>query len=284
MTARGIGLVLLTASMLTPGQLVLHGRPEAAQADPGSALHEPLDRVLDTYVRDGLVYYRALQIERPPLDRYVASLDVPPDALAAWTVEAQLAFWLNAYDALVLRTVIDHYPINGTASDFPANSVRQVPGAFGGRAHRVAGREVTLDQIETEILAGFEDPRVFLAIGRGAVGGGRLRSEAFSGARLEEQLADAAAECVTRAECVVIDQGAGMITANPLFGWRETAFVSAYAAAPDERFPGRSPIELALVHLILPHVYPGEREFIARNAFRFEYHPFDWSLNDLTGR
>ena len=27
-----------------------------------------------------------------------------------------------------------------------------------------------------------------------------------------------------------------------------------------------------------------EREFLNRNAFKMEYMPFDWSLNDLTGR
>jgi hypothetical protein len=42
------------------------------------------------------------------------------------TRDEQLAFWLNAYDALVLRTVADHYPIQGrlaaiwTSARFPA--------------------------------------------------------------------------------------------------------------------------------------------------------------------
>ena len=38
--------------------------------------HARLDAILDIYVRDGLVYYRALQRERGSIDRYVASLDV----------------------------------------------------------------------------------------------------------------------------------------------------------------------------------------------------------------
>ena len=47
---------------------------------------------------------------------------------------------------------------------------------------------VTLDQIEQTILAAFHDPRVYFAIGRGAMGSGRLRSEAFTPGQLETQL------------------------------------------------------------------------------------------------
>ena len=61
------------------------------------------DRILDTYVRDGFVYYRALKSERAALDRYVQSLDVPAADLARRPAPAQLAFWLNAYNALVLH-------------------------------------------------------------------------------------------------------------------------------------------------------------------------------------
>ena len=65
-----------------------------------------------------------------------------------------MAFWLNAYNALVLKTVVDHYPIPQRSSEYPARSIRQIPGAFERTAHRVAGRTVTLDQIEQTILAG----------------------------------------------------------------------------------------------------------------------------------
>ena len=46
----------------------------AAQTASRSALHRPLDEVLDLYVRDGLVYYRALKSDRRKLDAYIASL------------------------------------------------------------------------------------------------------------------------------------------------------------------------------------------------------------------
>src|SRR6476646_9562515 len=96
-----------------------------------------IDFILDTYVRDGEVYYRALKSDRARLDTYVASLSAAPVAQQAR--DTQLAFWLNAYNALVLRTVIDHYPIQGRSADYPAKSIRQISGAFERLTHRVGG-------------------------------------------------------------------------------------------------------------------------------------------------
>jgi hypothetical protein len=142
-------------------------RPSLAQQAPSTAeaLHQPFDQLLDLYVRDGLVYYAALKADRAKLDRYTASLDGPRAAgIATWPRERQVAFWLNAYNAFVLQTVISHYPIKGQAPSYPANSIRQIPGAFERLPHRAAGRSVTLDAIEKEILSAFRDPRVYLAL------------------------------------------------------------------------------------------------------------------------
>lgn len=242
----------------------------------------PFDQILDLYVRGGEVYYRALQSDRARLDRYVNQL--ASEAVDKLPREEQLAFWLNAYDALVLRTVIDHYPIQGHARDYPSKSIRQVPGAFERLTHRVAGRTLTLDQIEQTILPEFHDPRVYFAIGRGAHGGGRLRSESFTAVRLQAQLAEAAAECVTRTECLQIDRAAGKVAVSAVFSWREKEFSAAYAANAPAAFASRSPIERAALAFAEPKLLASERTFLAANAFQVIFKPFDWTLNDLTGR
>ena len=63
-------LCLRARAVLVPGR---RARPALR---PGR-LHATFDKILDTYVRDGYVYYLALQKERGALDRYLASLDVP---------------------------------------------------------------------------------------------------------------------------------------------------------------------------------------------------------------
>ena len=47
---------------------------------PVDPIHKPFDEILDIYVRDGLVYYNALKIERAKFDRYVAAVAAVPAA------------------------------------------------------------------------------------------------------------------------------------------------------------------------------------------------------------
>jgi Protein of unknown function, DUF547 len=268
-----IAVVLAACTMVTP----------IAQDSLGdSARRRTFDQLLDLYVRGGDVYYRALKSDRAKLDGYlnlVAGASV--DKLSR---EEQIAFWLNAYDALVLRTVIDHYPIQGKSAAYPAKSIRQIPGAFERLPHRVAGRTLTLDQIEQTVLTDFHDPRLYFAIGRGAIGGGRLRSEAFTPGRLEEQLAEVAAECVSRAQCVQVDRESGKVGASAIFSWREKEFAAKYADGAPTAFASRSPIERAVIAFVMPKLLTTEKEFMAKNTFEVVYRPFDWTLNDLTGR
>jgi len=251
----------------------------------GDALSKPLDELLELYVRDGFVYYNALKSDRGRLDRYLAALDGPAAAAeAAGSPERQRAFWINAYNALVLRIVVNNYPIRGKAGQYPSNSIRQIPGAFERTTHRVAGKSVTLDAIEKDILTPLGDARVFLALGRGSIGGGRLRSEAFDDARLEQQLEAVAAETLTRKEVVRVDIGGNELSVSPLFSWREPAFVASLSDKADKIFAQRSPLERAVLALIEPHLVGSEAEFLEKNAFRMTFNTFDWRLNDLNAR
>ncbi len=258
--------------------------PASAQQSatmPDVGMHASLDVMLDMYVREGLVYYRALRGERGRLEAYVSNLDVPAKALEGWSRAERAAFWLNAYNAIVIRTVVNAYPIKGASAQYPPNSIQHVPGAFVAKRHRVGGRLLSLEDIEKQVLPAFDDPRMFFAIGRGSIGGGRLRSEAFTATRLEQQLTSVAAECVTRDECFRYDPAADRIAVSPIFGWRQGEFTRAWPGDP-AAFAGRSPIELAILHMVVPHVLPSEARGLTRNTFTLAYAEYDWRLNDLT--
>jgi hypothetical protein len=260
----------------------LTSSPSPEQEGLSSSRYKAYDQILDANVRDGLVYYRALKAERGRLDGYVTSLaGVSIDSASR---EERLAFWLNSYNALVLKTVVDHYPIPRRTAEYPLHSIRQIPGAFERTAHPVAGKMVTLDQIEQTILSEFHDPRVYLVIGRGALGGGRLRSEAYTAAGIETQLKEAAAECTSRSQCVEVDRANNQVNVSSIFSWRSQEFIAAYAGSAPETFATRSPIERAILGFVQPSLLTTEREFLEKNEFKVVFRPFDWSLNDLTGR
>lgn len=249
------------------------------------ALHKPFDEILDVYVRDGLVYYHALRQERAKFDRYLASVSAVSAAeVGGWSRERQLAYWINAYNAFVLRTVIDHYPIRGRAAGYPPASIRQVPGAFERQAHRAGGRLLTLDSLERDVIGGFGDARALLALSRGAVGGPRLKSEAFTSTRLDAQLTTMAGELVDRRELVHVDIPNNALSVSPLFSWREDLFARSSADKARRAYASRSALERAVLALIEHVVLPTEAAFLQENRFHMVFHKFDWRLNDLTGR
>lgn len=267
--------------------LITAGLPAAQEPVPVAVdpLHKPFDEILDLYVRDGLVYYYALRQERAKFDRYVTAIgEVGADTVAKWPQPRQLAYWINAYNAFVLRTVIDGYPVRGKAPGYPANSIRQIPGAFERRTFRAGGRLLTLDALERDVIGGFDDPRALLALSRGAVGGSRLKSEAFTADRLEQQLTTMTSELVTRRVLVQVDAGNNRLSVNPMFSWREALFTRTLANRAPALYASRSPLERAVLALIEPLVVPNESEFLRKNEFSMVFHEFDWRLNDLTGR
>jgi hypothetical protein len=267
-------VALLSAALL--------GTVTRAQDGAADTRRQRLDRILDENVRDGFVYYRALKSQRGTLDGYVASLaNVRLDTASP---QEQVAFWLNGYNAIVLTTIVDNYPIPQRSREYPPGSIRQIPGAFERQTHKLAGRSLTLDQIEQTVLPTFHDPRLFLALGRGAVGSGRLRSEAYTPDHLEQQLAESAAECASRSQCVQVDPAQNVIRVSSIFSWRRAEFVEAYAEKSPTQYASRSPAERAVLAFIDPRMLNAERDFLKKNEFRMEYLPFDWTLNDLTGR
>ena len=272
-------LAVVALALFAASSSSMTARAQDSEAD---TRQRQLDSILDLYVRDGYVYYRALKSDRAKLDGYVAALDRVRLDIAS--PQEQVAFWINGYNALVLQTVINQYPIPERTRDYPAGSIRQIPGAFERQPHRLAGRTLTLDQIEQTVLPSFHDPRVFLALGRGAVASGRLRSETYDARRLDTQLAEAASECAARTQCVQVDGTQNVLRVNAIFSWRRNEFVDAYAERAANLFEGRSPVERAVLALISPKLLAAERDMLGKNNFRMEYQPFDWSLNDLTGR
>jgi hypothetical protein len=273
--------------MLRIASVVILASIVSAQQPPSTAepLHRPFDQILDLYVRDGYVYYRALRIERAGLDRYIASLNVPAATYADWSRQQKIAYWINAYNAFVLQTVAQNFPIRGNVKGYPAGSIRQIPGAFDQKRHRAVGRQVSLDDIE-KALAEFQDPRVYFALGRGAAGSGRLRSEAFTADRLEAQLAAQTTDFLGQQNHLQIDRAANAIAVSPIVGWHEAEFASVYGAA--DKAPAyaasRSPIERAVIALVVPVLLPSERDFFEQNQFKLSWQDFDWTLNDLGAR
>ena len=175
------------------------GSVAAATALPD---HAAFTRVLGTVVQNGLVDYQLLADERAGLDGYLATLAaVSESALADATADEVLAFWINAYNACMLKRVVDHYPIEGASgllsrvrgavAGYPDNSVQQIEDVFTGAHCAVAGRDRSQDEIEHEIIRPMGDPRIHFVINCAARSCPELSTVAYEATTLNTQLDEA---------------------------------------------------------------------------------------------
>lgn len=185
--------------------------------------HSSFDAVLAAHVRPNGIAYSALKTDRAPLDKYIAQLGaVPAKTFQRWPKPDQIAFLINAYNAIVLQQVIDDYPIrrstNPAAVVRPANSVWQIDGFFNQLKHRLIGKDLTLDQIEHEWLrAKLKEPRIHFALVCAAHSCPPLRNEAYRADKLDAQLDDQARRFLNdRARNRFEDDGAQL---SEIFKW-----------------------------------------------------------------
>jgi hypothetical protein len=90
---------------------------------------------------------------------------------------------------------------------------------FLGLEYQIAGRRLTLEATEAEV-AGFGDPRAFLALARGAVGSPRLRSESFRDDNLDTQLQAVVADFATTPRHLTVDRAGDELVVSAVLGWR----------------------------------------------------------------
>jgi hypothetical protein len=255
-----------------------------AAAPSGEFSYEPYASTLLDHVdmRD-LVDYAGLRTNRGDLDAFVASLaTLDPAVYEGWDSDGKIAFWLNAYNALTLRAIVDHYPIQPSTLRslvYPENSIRQIPGVWKKLRFRVMGQERTLDEIEHEILrVEFDEPRIHMALVCAAMGCPPLRWEPYTGEKLDGQLEDQIVKFLSHERRFHLDPEGGRVELSPIFEWFGDDFVSVYE--PDRGYEGRSPAQRAVLHFIALHLEGPDKEFVKRGDYRIVYLDYDWSLNE----
>jgi hypothetical protein len=160
--------------------------PAAATAEVVSG--EGLQRTLDRHLRDGRVDYGALARDRAELDAFIArAAEADP---TTHPVPAQLAFWVNVYNARTLARVLDH---PGLASVLDVGRFAGVPTLRFWRERRRSGRrQVSLDDIEHRILRReFREPRIHFVVNCASIGCPDLPARVLTADSLEAQLAAA---------------------------------------------------------------------------------------------
>ena len=240
------------------------------QEAPISFDHGEYEAVLKQYVdEEGKVDYAGLKSSNA-LEPYLADL-ARTDPLAMPKAE-RLAFMINAYNAYTLKLILDNYPIPSIKHITPIRLkgrslyIPKLNSPFAYKIANVGGKALSLGYIEHQsIRKAFAEPRIHFALVCAAKGCPRLRREAYTGARLSEQLDDQAYIFLRNPEKNLIPCDPGTVLLSPIFSWFRYDF-------------GRNKRErLAFI----ARYFDGPvREKLEAGHYHIAYHDYDWSLND----
>jgi hypothetical protein len=215
---------LMAAGMIAVAALMLHlngQMPASVPTDaPANKMSDLVDALRSVDGR-GQIDLVELKKRHASLETFVASLaafspDVSPELFP--TVEARLAYWLNAYHALALLELLD---TRGNTTSAWRDAFDAVP---------IGGRRLTRLSIYRRTLSQSGDARVFLSIFTGAKGRGVLDGAPFDPESINPQLDDATRRFVQRRDHFAIEGKTVKLSA--LFRDHSEEFL---AALPEER-------------------------------------------------
>ncbi len=272
--------------------------------------HSLWDEILMKYTENGLVEYSTLKKDSSDLDAYLAMLTRnSASGFESWSREEQMVFWINAYNAVTIHGILLNYPIRlggfFARRRFPQNSIRQIKDFWDTELIELAGRPVTLDEIEHEELRGkFKDPRIHFSIVCASTGCPVLLDRAYTVEHLSEQLGRDAIRFIADPGKVRLDRENNVLYVSEIFKWyREDfykwerseweSFVSHKQEPADSTSgsPTKTPALPAwlkrygrnsrgFVKFIVDYAPSDMSEYIVDNSPDLKYIKYDWTLNE----
>jgi hypothetical protein len=208
------------------------------------------------------VNYGALGAGRQDLDTFVRQIglvspDSHPDLFQ--TPQEKLAYWLNAYNALVLWAFASEYPAGKDRLRSPISRAS----FFFRRKFTVGGKQRSLDDIETNsIRKAFPEPRIHFALVCASTSCPPLSQRPYRASDLDAHLEEQTIRFLARPENLTVEPKTRMLRLSSIFKWYERDFGGPAKLLQflDQRRPS------------------GPR--LSGGSWKIEYSRYDWSIND----
>lgn len=258
--------------------------------------HSLWDQFLKKFVNEkGEVNYRAALGDPALLDGYLEKLkSFSTQSYSAWPREEKMALLINAYNAALIRSVLNHYPLK-TPLAIPGGweqSLVQI-GHIPPEKEPPAGMTAapasledqptlthSLNQIEEIFLRrGYRDEKALFGLCRASRSSPRLRQEAYTGPLLEGQLYLATREFVNDPGRNRIVPGEKKIVLSRIFQWYARDFLLNWSNFPEEI--KWNPAEMAVLSFFAHYLQDLKQvEYLREAKYKVKYSIFDWALND----
>lgn len=178
---------------------------------------------------------------------------------------SQRAFWINAYNAVCIQTILDA----GVPAEIP-HAKFFGKNIFTQRTYRVAGKIRSLDDMEHGILRQkLKDPRLHAVLVCGARSCPGLRPEAYSGEQLDRQLDEEARSWISvekteKGRKNYLDRKTKIFHVSMIFYWYEEDFEDS---------------EAGVLKFVKKYADPADQEFLDKNQVTLDYLEYEWTPN-----
>jgi len=189
--------------------------------------HSAWGQFLKTYLVAGhpsginrLRYGDITPADRRALSEYLDRLQAI--SVSALNRAEQKAYWINLYNALTIKVVLDHYPV-GSIRDIGISPGWFSAGPWDAKFLTIEGKKVSLNDIEHRILRPiWRDNRVHYAVNCASLGCPNLQPEPFTAENTERLLERGAREYVNHPRGARIE--GGRLTVSSIFDWFQVDF------------------------------------------------------------
>jgi len=164
--------------------------------------------------------------DRQALGRYLESMSRV--LVSSLNPAEQFAYWVNLYNALTVKVVLDHYPVASirdisSGGSFLVNLITGVSGPWQAKLIQIEDEAVGLDDIEHRILRPlFKDSRVHYAVNCASIGCPTLMQAPFTAKNLQAIL-DRGARLYVNHPRGARAEGAGL-TVSSIYRWYRDDF------------------------------------------------------------
>ena len=213
--------------------------------------HSALDAIVKKAVKGRYVNYDAVAKVRPKLQAYIAG--VAKADIKKLSRNEKLAFYTNAYNAIVLEQVLVHKR--------PA-SVLKVKGFFDGIKHTVAGEQLTLNDLEGKKIRSAGDPRIHFVVNCASDDCPPLAPFAYTGKNYTAKLEAQTKAYLNRKGATVVDDKAKTVEVVQLFEWYE------------KDWGGK-----AKAQAFIEKYVPAAKGKLTKEGYKLTYRAYDWDLN-----
>lgn len=229
--------------------------------------------VLSDYVDDDRVDYATLKTNRAPLDTFVAQLaSITAEQYDSMDTASQMSLWINAYNGITLRSIIDAYPVG---------SIKDIDGVWDKKRWSVADLQVTLDDIEHKMLRPiFNDPRIHFAVNCASVGCPPLFHRPFLPSNVDALLDTVALNFVNDTSRTQVSIDNRLLKITSIFDWFGDDFITIYGS--HREFSSLEPKKIAAINFVMAYYDDKRADDVDPTAgWSVSYLDYDWSLNDI---